>query len=137
MTIHSYDELRGAEHIDSRDLIDTAEALSLSIELTADESALLLAIGDLERLGVVLRPMTVAQIFRARVALHLQNGRSHAEALRLAQLPVLGERQQPQSPVHSNLIRPCDCGRHIFPPCPHAVAAGLAATGIAATEMVS
>lgn len=45
--------------------------------------------------------MTTAQILRARVALHLQNGATHAQALERAQLPALGIRKQPQSPAHA------------------------------------
>jgi antirestriction protein len=72
MTIYSYDDLRGAEHIDSRDLIETADALREQYAnsapggasdpklaelvgtepLTHEEMTLLAAIEDLETEGI-------------------------------------------------------------------------------------
>jgi hypothetical protein len=46
MTIYSYDELRNADHIDSRDLIETAASLREG-SLTEEESELLAAIDEL------------------------------------------------------------------------------------------
>lgn len=52
--------------------------------------------------------MTMHDIFRARVRLHLEAGKSYNDAIALAHredirvTPALGVRHQPQSPAHTS-----------------------------------